>query len=213
MKLKFESVNGYGVLVDDNHNIEYGWHFSPKDGIIMQEIVNIDDSNIETTKESIRIFGTKWYPILFAEKELELEGVPVFEWREKDVVQENLEGICSWDAYKDHPIGRKAKNALDAYKSNPAKYTEEDLEVVIRTALYFWTTSNKSESEAVKTIIKSLQKYPKYVVMESETQWFNEGKGWQPFPDHKTTTRKKLPKLFINSQVMLQGVVQELIWE
>lgn len=153
MKLKFELVNGYGVLVDHDKEM-----------------------------------------VLFAEKELGLD-VPVFEWRDFDIeklANEKLEFSFNKVAF------------IQGYKSNPAKYTESDLRKAIELALidaeksvlwsvnYHICLSNK--------IIQSLQKYPKYVVIENEDMEFGVEKEYRP-------------KLFTNSEGKQQGILKELIWD
>jgi hypothetical protein len=163
MKLKFELVNGYGVLVDHDKEM-----------------------------------------VLFAEKELGLD-VPVFEWRDFDIEKLSEKSSELQEVSYTIPHAETYKHGfIDGYKSNPAKYTESDLRKAIELALidaeksvlwsvnYHICLSNK--------IIQSLQKYPKYVVIENEDMEFGVEKEYRP-------------KLFTNSEGKQQGILKELIWD
>jgi hypothetical protein len=208
--LKFELVNGFGVLVDEEAEIKEADKFIHPDKTIERASRNLDGRGLSK--------------IIFAEKELGLD-VPVFEWKKKDVVQKNLEKICSWDTYRDHPLGRYAQEALDAHKSNPTKYTEDDLMKAIAFGreqgnYYEFATQSdsskeyieglqKDQEEQVEVFIQSLQKHPKYVAMESEfVDSGNHGSG-EIF--HNNRTEEFI--LFTNSEGKQQGTVKELMWE
>ena len=195
--LKFELVYGYGVLVDEKAEIRKGDYVTYQhDGLCITKIIN--------TFESHRTDCNK---IIFAEKELNLD-VPVFEWRNFDVWQksESANGY----AYYGKPLGEKylafKEGFTEGYKSNPAKYTEDDLRKAISMARqYPPEVAGYREDE----IIKSLQKHPKYVVMESERIYRTNSDGEKiGFPVHG----EKL-KLFVNAERKQQGIVKELIWE
>ena len=191
--LKFELVNGYGVLVDEEEEIIAG------DLILW-------NGKVKTAIDTEYIHPS--HKIIFAEPELKLEGVPVFEWRDFEVWQKSKE-VKHW--------GQFASTAfVKGYKSNPAKYTEEDLRKAIQLTLIdaeksvMW--SDIYHHHLSNKIIQSLQKYPKYVVMESEEKEVkvydnsggHPGGHWEIFNS---------TKLFTNSEGKQQGTVKELIWE
>lgn len=73
-KLKFELVNGFGVLVREDAEInedEYYVSFE-ENYSVPQWIIYVKSTGLN---------GKNPMKIIFAEKELNLEGVPVFEWR------------------------------------------------------------------------------------------------------------------------------------
>jgi hypothetical protein len=194
-KLKFEPVNGYGVLVE-NKLIVDGEKYTDS---INKAIHNWDmGTGIHKEKSA-------WCDvIIFAEKELGLEGVPIFEWREFEVWQKSKE-VKHW--------GQFASTAfVKGYKSNPAKYTESDLRSAIKMAvkgmldsgIKGWTTITENE------IIQSLQKYPKWVVMESYCTYGDN------CPSEGAYDKQHLCnveyKLFTNSEGKQQGTVKEIIW-
>jgi len=171
MKLKFELVNGYGVLVDEEEEIIAG------DLILW-------NGKVKTAIDTEYIHPS--HKIIFAEPELNLDGVPVFEWRDFEVWQKSKE-VKHW--------GQFASTAfVKGYKSNPAKYTEEDLRKAISMARDYSADVVGYQKDE---IIQSLQKYPKYVVMESDD--------WEEYGERY--------KLFTNSEGKQQGTVKQLIWE
>jgi hypothetical protein len=196
MKLKFEPVNGYGVLVDEKAEIKEGDYifnfgdiFQPQSGV--KEYYRRLSENLPTDK---------WSKIIFTEPEHKLEGVPVFQWRDFEV-EKLAESYCQRGVkagYESRRLG-----FIQGYKSNPAKYTEEDLRKAIQEAWSFVDHDDevgwvyyKNEDQ----IIQALQKYPKYVVME----YINDYE--EPEGDIH------IPKLFTNSEGKPEGTVKELIW-
>jgi len=157
MKLKFELVNGYGILVDEEANIRKGDIFYLEDANVIAKY-----ETVEPIKESVKI--------IFAEIELGLD-LPVFEWREFEIL-EKIQHILDKKAKEDNKIDLNAygNGLIDCYKSNPAKFTEEDLRKAIELTLIdaeksvIWSATYHYHLS--KKIIQSLQKYPKYVVMD-----------------------------------------------
>jgi hypothetical protein len=205
--LKFELVNGYGVLVDESE-IKSG------DKLIWK-------GKIYSYRESfLGVDFSECSKIIFAEKELNLEGVPVFEWRnfELNKLSTNFAMGGSWQCPISFEVG---------YKSNPAKFTEEDLMKIISGIESLNKETNSAyEYEIGKIeIIQSLQKYPKYVVMEREEKTVeeiqkelgiyghDEGLSEREFEEYKKSKSIYKYKLFTNSDGKSQGTVKELIWE
>ena len=175
MKLKFELINGYGVLVDHDKEM-----------------------------------------VLFAEKELGLD-VPVFEWRDFEVEKLAEKSSELQEVSYTIPHAETYKHGfIDGYKSNTAKYTEEDLQKAFYAGeeriLKKEYEKGLSELDSYTNLKKSLQKYPQYVVMESEA--VNDFGEPYSFDDMDFGVEKEYrPKLFTNSEGNQQGIVKELIWE
>jgi hypothetical protein len=169
MKLKFELVNGYGILVD---------------GDLFPEL-----------------------KILFAEKELGFD-VPVFEWRDFEVEKLAEESPEGYHDYKSQKIFKEG--FITGYKSNPAKFTEEDIEKSIAFGMHLESQPllQSAIDEEVKGFIQSLQKYPQYIVMESDVM----NKDYTDESD-KPYQECEIPRIFTNSEGKKQGIVKELIWE
>jgi hypothetical protein len=216
MKLKFELVNGCGILIDEKAEIKEGeWAIEMYNG--QSQAVNplkfTDENGNNWFVRKMNMYCGKndheAHKIIFAEKELKLEGIPVFEWREFEV-EKSLDRFVQ--EYKIHPMeslsrieGVTKRLIKDFYKSNPAKYTEEDLR---KASDWFFETKGRKSFEE---LIQSLQKYPKYVVMESEydcCKRYVNCKGCDATPEMINYR----PKLFINSEDKQQGVIKELIW-
>jgi hypothetical protein len=192
MKLKFELVNGYGVLVDEEAEIKEGdWYFDAVIGL-HQKLSDL----VQTTVKLDR------WKIIFAEKELGLD-VPVFEWRDFEVeklAKKSLPDDTDW---------QKRFVFVQGYKSNPAKYTEEDLRKAYIQGKHGGITQNYMDFEE---FIKSLQKYPKWVVMESEIISLIPTGNHTIKKEDVSKTFKTDFKLFTNSEGKQQGTVKELIW-
>ena len=227
MKLKFELVNGYGVLVDEESD--------PFLLPVGKTVLHVEDGyrgfrKIE--KDTILGFllsGKRIYwEVIFAEKELNLEGVPVFEWRDFEV--EKLASFHYGENRKTVEFEEGFRKGFKiCYKSNPAKYTEEDLRKAIQLTLIdaeksvMW--SDIYHHHLSNKIIQSLQKYPKYVVMEREEKTVeeiqkelgiyghDEGLSEREFEEYKKSKSIYKYKLFTNSEGKQQGTVKELIWE
>ena len=174
-KLKFELVNGYGILVDQEAEItKNGYHYNPR--------TKTATKNSKVGNNAL-IKYADCIEIIFAEPELKLEGVPVFEWRDFEVEKlfieksnipyfpSDLKETCNW-WFK------------EGYNSNPAKYTENDLMILSNFIIEFYEYQMENKhfidkygfsvdkldlSDAIYKLIQSLQKYPEYVVMENNT--------------------------------------------
>jgi hypothetical protein len=198
MKLKTEVVNGYLVLVDEEEEIIAG------DLILW-------NGKVKTAIDTEYIHPS--HKIIFAEPELNLDGVPVFEWRDFEVeklAKDSDKSKCKHfrrEHTKEEVYDSFEEGFIQCYKSNPAKYTESDLRGAIKMAvkgmldsgIKGWTTITENE------IIQSLQKQPKYVVMESEE--FEV-----PYFDESGSSKISGFKFFTNSEGKQQGTVKELIW-
>jgi len=151
----------------------------------------------------------------FAEKELNLD-VPILpNWREWEV--ERLADKLKVDTtYRDYEHLVK-RGIIIGLNHNKAKYTEEDLRKAIKM-------TKLSESYPLKygksddKIIQSLQKVPKYIVMESEVVMVNyEGRNFgdkeslNPNGERSFYYDKKL-KLIANSEGKQEGVIKQIIW-
>jgi hypothetical protein len=207
-KLKFELVNGYGVLVDREVKID-------KDDFYISWEDSYTTPKWVIYCKSTGLNGKNPMKIIFAEKELGLD-VPIFEWRDFEV--ENNPNIHDWVQEVILKEGKywNDQDALEpvyygiikGYKSNPAKYTEEDLRKAIEMARDYPADVVGYQKDE---IIQSLQKYPKYVVMEMKV--VNDFGEPYSFDDMDFgVEREYRPKLFTNSDGKSQGTVKELIW-
>jgi len=208
MKLKFELVNGYGILVDREVKID-------KDDFYISWEDSYTTPKWVIYCKSTGLNGKNPMKIIFAEKELGLD-VPIFEWRDFEV--ENNPNIHDWVQEVILKEGKywNDQDALEpvyygiikGYKSNPAKYTEEDLRKAIEMARDYPADVVGYQKDE---IIQSLQKYPKYVVMEMKV--VNDFGEPYSFDDIDFgVEREYRPKLFTNSDGKSQGTVKELIW-
>lgn len=206
MKLKTEVVNGYLVLVDEDAEIKDGdWFFlDMTDNNLPNELHQMGPNKKSKTGGINFYHNTAWTnccsKIIFAEPELKLEGVPVFEWRDfdEDEIAESVLRKQNWDTTITLPFNQ---GFIQGYKSNPAKYTESDLEDLL---IAYNKARDNDEHFFIDEYIQSLQKYPKWVVMESEYFKVNG------MIDEASSIRSKL---FTNSEGKQEGTVKELIWE
>jgi hypothetical protein len=218
MKLKFELFNGYGVLIDENPVLNKGNLYIDRDGKIKTvgkteggliysiEDMDEDEFNHHYFDRNCEIMGK----IIFAEPELKLEGVPVFEWKDFEPNEKSLlsmfYNVCkaTYPEFDEWIEAKEYKKWLN--KSNQAKYTEDDLRKITQAA--FVVMSNPETVIAdfdrwFEKRLQSLQKYPKWVVMESEYFKVNG------MIDEASSIRSKL---YTNSDGKQQGIVKELIW-
>lgn len=231
MKLKFELVNGYGVLVDEDAEIKDGdWFFLDMTDNNLPNELHQMGSNKKSKTGGINFYhNTAWTnccsKIIFAEPELKLEGVPVFNWRDFELEKKSLEFLNIQP--KENLNSEKEKGLLTGffygYKSNPAKYTEYEA-----IGFYLWARNkygsvkpieegcivNKTDYKGLfQLYIQSLQKYPNYVVMETEIISLLSTGNHVIKKEHVSRTFKKGFKLFINSEGKQEGIVKGLIWE
>jgi hypothetical protein len=212
MKLKFELVNGHGVLVDEEAEIKSDeFYISWEDDYATPKWV--------IYCKSTGLNGKNPMKIIFAEKELGLD-VPVFEWRDFEMKKKSLiecENTFSTQLAMDWWI--------KGYKSNPANYTESDLRKAFNAgsdyeyAKFYDGHIGYSDGRTIKEpneeqFIQSLEKYPKYVVMDSK-DFCNIERGncacSERFIDCQNQSLKAI--LFTNSEGKPEGTVKELIWE
>lgn len=217
MKLKYIDINGYGILVDESAEINNGellWDNEVKEVMKMFKAPN-------KVKEPYQ------HKIIFAEKELNLDNVPILpDWREWEVEQyleKESEKWCLINGYNPSDYVHSNRTAeytrvknifIAGYNHNKAKYTEEDLIKAIEIASGERLIDKEIQ---IKSIIQSLQKFPKYIVMESKcgrcySDDYNEC--WsakeccrcsESYPD--------IPKLIINSKGRQEGIIKEIIYE
>jgi hypothetical protein len=210
MKFKFEFINGYGVLIDREAEIKKDeFYISWEDSYITPKWV--------IYCKSTGLNGKNPMKIIFAEKELGLD-VPTFEWRnfelEKLISNKIDQRFNKSDGYHKTVY---SEAFIEGYKSNPAKFTEEDLRKAIEMARRHDVNLHSGRGCTLipqinnEEIIQSLQKYPKYVVMEMEV--VNDFGEPYSFDDIDFGVEKEYrPKLFTNSDGKQQGIIKELIW-
>lgn len=204
MKLKFELVNGYGVLVDEEAEIKPNTWYENNKVLFLSDAVYDEGNNPN--------LNNKNNAVIFAEKELNIEGVPTFEWRDFEV-----EKLAEEKMLEHYPLNDRRGFELgfiEGYKSNPAKYTEEDLRKAIHMANEGAVDDDFYPDFTEDEIIQSLQKHPKYVVMETEEyhqRQLNSGLGYG-YSDKFKRVPITILKLFTNSEGRKQGTVKELIW-
>jgi hypothetical protein len=175
MKLKFELVNGYGILVDQEAEItKNGYHYNPR--------TKTATKNSKVGNNAL-IKYAECIEIIFAEQELKLEGVPLFKWRDFEPNEKSLLSMfyntckATYPLFDDWIEAKEYKKWLEKY--NPAKYTEEDIE---RAFIVGLNCSQEISLKGLPTdegldyqykklnqLIQSLQKCPEYVVMENNT--------------------------------------------
>jgi hypothetical protein len=217
MKLKFELVNGYGILVDGESD--------PFLLPVGKTVLHVEDGyrgfrKIE--KDTILGFilsGKRIYwEVVFAEKELGID-VLVFDWRDFEVEKLANEKYNDPLVFSNGNI--KKLGFKEGYKSNPAKYTEEDIERAFIVGL------NCSQEISLKGLptdegldyqykklnqfIQSLQKHPKYVVMEDYCTYGDDCPSKGAYDKQHLCNVEY--KLFTNSEGKQQGTVKELIWK
>jgi hypothetical protein len=218
MKLKFELVNGYGILVDQEAEItKNGYHYNPR--------TKTATKNSKVGNNAL-IKYADCIEIIFAEPELKLEGVPVFEWRDFEPNEKSLLSMfyntckATYPLFDDWIEAKEYKKWLEKY--NPAKYTENDLMILSNFIIEFYEYQMENKhfidkygfsvdkldlSDAIYKLIQSLQKYPQYVVMESEEVIVGVTEDGSEY-----VTELNL-KLYNNSEGKQQGTVNELIWK
>jgi hypothetical protein len=207
MKLKFELVNGCGVLVENR--------------LIVDGKKYIDSINkaIHTWDMGSGIHEGKstWCDvIIFAEKELGLD-VPVFEWRDFEPNEKSLlsmfYNVCkaTYPEFDEWIEAKEYKKWLE--KSNPAKYTEDEVVEFVMSVISQYEFGNKNihNRELITESLKSIQKYPKYVVMESEYDCCKRYVNCKGCDATSEMINYRL-KLLTNSDGKQQGIVKEILW-
>lgn len=177
MKLKFELVNGYGVLVDEDAEIKDGdWFFLDMTDNNLPNELHQMGSNKKSKTGGINFYhNTAWTnccsKIIFAEPELKLEGVPAFKWRDFEV-EKLAEEEIPYSSSTTLLVQRM--RFIQGYKSNPAKYTEEDLRKALwelGDVLFNNNQNGIKEGEPelyFDTIIQSLTKKELWIEVEEK---------------------------------------------
>lgn len=57
-------------------------------------------------------------------------------------------------------------------------------------------------TEMLSAYIQSIRPKTFNIEVEMETVWLNK-RGWQPFPDHAATERKRIPKITVNNKIKI----------
>jgi hypothetical protein len=206
MKLKYLNINGHGVLVDESVKIKEGdTVFDNYAGIHNIQKVRTCDL------DSMHYKNGNWNKIIFAEKELNL-NVPILpNWREWEVEQEAKQ----YSIKRHKVLNYELEFAfLAGYNHNKAKYTEEDLRKAIEIAKNSMGVDNCGEvcysNKSTDSIIQSLQKVPKYIVMESIFCSKDEEILRRP---HTKNDLEEKPKLITNSEGKQEGIIKEIIYD
>lgn len=209
MKLKYIDINGYGVLVDESAEIKEGdyWiYICPINGLDYgdnnQPIVR---NNLPSSWYDKLHDKNNYYKIIFAEKELNLD-VPILpNWRDFEI--EQLAEILV-DRETNASLKSSIRKQYERYvkiglNHNKAKYTEEDLEKAINMAKNSkngFKINKIIEPYSNNEIIQSLQKVPKYIVMETVEHIHPDlGKVDETFK-------------FTNSEGKQEGIIKEIIY-
>lgn len=192
-KLKYLESNGYGLLIDDSAS------FYPEYN---------DPSNIITISKIGKHYAVdNYWKIIFAAPELNLEGVPLLpDYKEWEVEQ------LAKQRYGDdmYLFAQQRDGFIEAYKHKKAKYTEEDL-----GNLWDFCAYNKGSFQEG---LQSLQKIPKYIVMESDEKFtcYNCNAGnlsKNNYCKSNCNIHSKLePKLITNSEGKQEGIIKEIIY-
>ncbi|HMT01786.1 MAG TPA: hypothetical protein PKD00_00510 [Burkholderiales bacterium] len=187
MTLRYIDINGFGVLVDESAETKQG---DLCYAILSKQIFENINPNLNSPDKC---------KIVFAEKELNLDSVPILpNWREfnnQEVFRLATEfAIKEKGNPKDLTLG-----FITGYNHNKAKYTEEDLEI----AFGLGAANNANGKPSFKEVKQSLQKIPKYIVMESELN-LNGKNGLE--------RASFIPKLIINSEGKQEGIIKEIIY-
>ena len=211
MKLKYININGYGVLVDESAEISVNdivcvnFEYSNRSIGIAEEVRKIFISVTYPDKSDYQLMKNRCAKIIFAEKELNLD-VPVLpDWREWEVEQYSISKYPG-GAY-DEDIAREC--FIEGYSHNKAKYTEEQVRNLVASVTEFMSHNEPEEfDEWFEKKLKTLQKYPQYIVMESEGIYrLNDDGEKIGFPVHG-----RQPKFITNSQGKHEGIIEEIIY-
>lgn len=177
MKLKYIEISRHGLLVDESAEIkENDWCVNIGR---LNEIIIPPDNIIGKADYTAKVLiGSSWRKIICAEKELNLDLPILPNWRGWEVRKEANE-LRSRGSIIKHPDPNTNvfesglyQGFIAGYNYNKAKYTEEQL------FSFLDNEDNHTEGElgypcidisAFKYYIKSLQKVPKYIVLESNT--------------------------------------------
>lgn len=172
MKLKYIEINGQGVLVDESAEIGGDNCWTTK-GLFLKTIKN---GGIFRNFPNEEYSETYWefedvHKIICAEKELNI-NVPILpnwrKWEKFQLADKHTSKLLLTSE------GRTQRwwGLLEGLDMNKAKYTEEDLKKALLIQQVEMLKSPKegklSLSQLMEKIIQSLEKVPKYIVLESE---------------------------------------------
>lgn len=223
MELNYIDIQGHGILIDKlvgeigSIRLEY---VVPRLGNEYTRIYNsINGHTIIKWDESVNkgLHGFT-HKIIFAEKELNLDGVPILpNWREWEVEQLSLntdKSKCKHfrrEHTKEEVYDSFNEGFIVGYNHNKAKYTEEQVKNLVASVTEFVSHHEPEEfDEWFEKKLKVLQKLPKYIVMESEKQMcacaFEQEKDICIYPNCL------LPKLTTNSEGKQEGIIKEIIY-
>ena len=208
MKLKYIDINGQGVLVEETiPDKSYKGQYY------------LDGKLFHTDKVMLQT-GCK--AAICAEKELNLDLPILPNWRELEVEQfleKEAEKWCLINGYNPNDYIHSNKTAeytrvknifIVGYNNNKAKYTKKDL-------IDAFNAGRKGVGGAIKRrvydwnnpydYIQSLQKVPKYIVLESESVIADYEPQGCDFPDYI-----EVPKLLTNSDGKEEVIIKEIIY-
>lgn len=191
MKLKIVVIDNHIALVDESAEIKEDDLCEYKNKVFV-----IKKGDNELFQLANRV--------LFAEPELNLD-VPQLNWREWEVEQYVNKEYPQY-GFKDLLI-----KAIVGYNHNKAEYAKDDLIKAFRKGAYIGSytgnNSGKHIEEEEALFIQSLQKYPKWIVMESELIYYPAN--MPKDGEHRPAFR---PKLITNSDGKQEGIIKEIIW-
>ena len=212
MKLKYIDINGYGVLVDENAEIkdkepfidmrDYPHNTSDYDIYYAGSGGNVEFSN--------RI-GAK---IICAEPELNFD-LPILNWRQWEVMQESLKVGLKLYVHGNYDFENGFRVG---YNHNKKLYTEADMRRAIEMAERGVIDSSKIGHSiyTLDEIIQSLQKLPKFMVIEDYDVKVNKsGRVVNPFDLTQNQSECDWvisPKLITNSQGKQEVIIKEILY-
>jgi hypothetical protein len=177
LELEYIDVNGYGVLVDPRGEIKEGDFvydsYSVNTAPRIAKVKSFTNALYQFEEGTSRL-RPSLHKIIFAERELNLD-VPILpNWREWEI--QKIAAIAEEKEYADadphDPCGYGgvdfSEGFIAGYNHNKAKYTEEDLRLAITGAWVLGQSERNNLTESMNDIIRSLQKVPKLIRMETE---------------------------------------------
>lgn len=169
MKLKFKLVNDCGILIDESAEIKGGDYFWANEGI--RKCIRVDETlrcpyiTLQNGKE-IGHFHTWRGIILFADPELNLDLPILPDWKKWEIEKFALNNRVFYAHGGDYDTFELG--FIEGHNHNKAKYTDEELLGFVE---FFIKSNINSISDSMKMYIKSLQKYPKYIVIGTEKKF------------------------------------------
>jgi hypothetical protein len=166
-----------------------------KYGVVVDESVDIG--------EGLTLLKSDISKIICAEKELNLD-VPVLpnwrEWELTQIVREKylLPFPSKWFSIMNQEAYKQRYAYIEGYNHNGKLYTKEDLKKAIKMA---------KEKYDENDIIQSLQKYPKYITVETTKDLENHPE----LINNPKEVREGL-ELITNSEGKQEVIIKEIIW-